>query len=119
MKLFSKSVDTKRDHFAELKTALSAAIAAAENAGVPPRAIQDELEDHASYFRRAEAARMERRQYGTPIQHVATATGFKTVDPYEQMARSEERRAARQLKDDRAEYQAGLARRAEQERWTR
>lgn len=118
MSLFSKSINTKRDHHAEMQSAISDAINAALKAGVPPLAIERELKSHASEFERAEQARSDRLKYGT-VTRIATADGVKVIDHYAEQRKSEERRAAKQLKADQAEYQAGLAEAAERERWTR
>jgi hypothetical protein len=114
-----KSINTKRDHLAEMKSAISDAINTALKNGVRRLAIQHVLESHAADFRRAEEASIARRQYSTPVQRVATASGIKTIDPYAEQAKAEERRAARQLKADQAEYQRGLEEAAEREKWTR
>jgi hypothetical protein len=117
--LFSKAINTKRDHFVEMKSAISDAINIALKAGVPPLAIQRALESHAADFRRADAARIERLKYSTPPQYVATENGIKTVDPYAEQAKAEEARNARELKRQQKEYRDAVNERYEQERFLR
>jgi hypothetical protein len=96
MKLFSKSIYTKRDHLAEMKSAIRDAVDAALKAGVPPAAIHQDLASRAADFERAEQRRIEARQYNS-------TPHFTTAD-YEKRARDEERRAADELRRQQAEY---------------
>jgi hypothetical protein len=116
--LFSKKIDTKRDHFVELKSALTDAINAALKAGVTPLAIERELKSHASEFERAERARIDRLKYGT-VTRIATDAGIKEIDHHAQQVKAEAKRAARELREQQQAYRDAVNEQYEREKWTR
>jgi hypothetical protein len=103
MKLFSKSVDTKHDHLAGMKSVIRDAIDAALKAGVPPAAIHQDLASRAADFERAEQRRIEARQYN-PLPQMYDALTLKPIDAHGEARRAEEKRTADDLRRQQAEY---------------
>jgi hypothetical protein len=101
--LFSKKIDTKRDHTAEMKSAIRDAINAALKAGVLPGLIQRELEIHAADFRRAEEFRLEQRR-ANPLPTMYDQMTLQPIDAHGEAARAEEKRIADELRRQQAEY---------------
>lgn len=111
MKLFSKSIDTKADPVAEMKAAISAAIAAARKSGVSAGTIMRHFEDMADALRPAAHFEAEKRQTSYPLMYDAET--LQPINTHEQRAREEEQRIARELKAQQKAYQDALNKRTE------
>jgi hypothetical protein len=98
--LFSKKIDTKKDHLAEMKTSIRAAIDAALKAGVPSSLICNDLSNRATDFQRREEFLLEQRR--------ANPTPHFTKADYEKRARDEERRIAEELARQQREYREAV-----------
>ena len=114
MNLFAKKiVTTKAD-----PPWRDAAIATARRDGIGAEVVLEFLENCASALRAPALIESDRRR-ATPKQYVATEHGVKVVDVYAEQAKAEEKRIARELRRQQAEYQQALEERAEHEKWTR
>lgn len=109
MSLFSKRIDTKKDHVAEMKAAISSAIKSALDAGVPSGLIQEELARREAIFRLADQAAIEQRM-NNPHPPMKDRK-LKVIDTHAEAARTEEKRMARELKAQQKAYQEALNRR--------
>jgi hypothetical protein len=111
---FNKTINTKKaDPVEEMKSAISDAIDLALKNGVQPFGIIRDLESRIDGLRRQQNLIEERRRHGMPMQYEATEAGIVKRDPYREMARAEEARTAKQLREEQEEYQAALQRRSE------
>lgn len=118
MSLFSKRIETKKDHHAEMKSAILDAINAALKAGVPPGSIERVLAGHAADFRRQEEARIEARSRN-PMPTMYDPVTFKPIDAHGEAARREEARIARELREQQAAYRKSVNERYEREKFLR
>ena len=104
MKLFSKTITTtKTDPATVMRDSIAAAIDTALKAGVPSALIEREVEGHAAHFRSVERARIEARQYN-PIPVMYDSLTLKPINTHEQIAKAEEQRIARELREQQAAY---------------
>jgi hypothetical protein len=110
--LFSKKIETKRDHHAELKAAIDAAVNAALKANIAPDYIEARLAAWLPTLQHYQRTINDRRNTPTPTQHFATETGIHTVD-HAALARAEEKRIAAELRRQQAEYQHDLQQKSE------
>jgi hypothetical protein len=101
--LFSKKIETKRDHLVEMKSAIRDAINAALEAGVPPSAIRHDLAGRAADFERQERASIEARQYN-PMPQMFDPVTFQPIDAHGEAARREEKRMADELREQQRQY---------------
>jgi hypothetical protein len=106
---FSKCINTRKDHFAELKAAIDTAVETALKANVRPANIESVLEAWLPALQKRQHILDELRNGALPRQYDALT--LKEIDVHGQIARDEEKRIAQKLRDDQAEYQEHLKRR--------
>jgi hypothetical protein len=120
MKLFSKSIETKRDYFAEMRAAIDAAIDAALKNDVPPGLIQHELVGRGADFQLAEQAGGEaRKRDPLPRIYEATEHGIIEIDGHAQATRDEETRIAIDLRRQQEAYAKSVDERTKREEFLR
>jgi hypothetical protein len=105
--LFSKKIDTKRDHHAELKAAIDAAINEALKNGVSPGSVQAALESWSATLNYRQHVLDTQRNTPVPRQYIADEHGVREVD-YAAAARAEEKGIAAELKRQQAKYPADI-----------
>jgi hypothetical protein len=112
MNLFSKKIETKRDHHAELKASIDDAVNQALKASVGPAFIEQCLDAWKATLGHYQRQIDDRRNIPTPRAYVATESGIHETD-YTAMAKAEERRLAEELRRQQAEYQHDLQQKSE------
>ena len=122
--MLSKSIDTRKDHVAEMKATIGGAIDLALQNKVPAAQILKILEGYSphngTHSRLSMLALAEHDQRNrAPTMLEATPSGFKPVDFAAQAAKAEEERAARELREQQKAYREDVERRAREEDFLR